>query len=83
MNIQEAIKGGKPFRRKGWFDNAIYVVYHKNDIALTLETDFSTSIELDVQDILADDWYARDGSVARSDPRTDDPTELPWHPQTM
>jgi hypothetical protein len=59
MIMQEAIKGGKPFRRMGWVDTASYVVYHEHDIALTLETDFSTSIELDVQDILADDWYTR------------------------
>jgi hypothetical protein len=60
MNIQEAINSGKPFRRKGWVDDAIFVVYEEDDIVLTLETDFCTSIELDVQDILADDWYTRD-----------------------
>jgi len=60
MNIQEAIRSGKPFRRKGWIDDDIFVVYEKDDIVLTLETDSSTSIELDVQDILADDWYARE-----------------------
>jgi hypothetical protein len=60
MNIQEAIKSGKPFRRKGWVDDDIFVVYQKDDIALSLESDFSTSIELDVQDILADDWYTRE-----------------------
>ncbi|HSL46874.1 MAG TPA: hypothetical protein VK897_25780 [Anaerolineales bacterium] len=60
MNIQEAIKSGKPFRREGWVDDDIYVVYVENDIVLTLETDFSTSIDLDIQDILADDWYTRD-----------------------
>jgi hypothetical protein len=60
MNIQQAITSGKPFRRKGWVDDSIFVVYEKDDIALSLETDFCTSIELDVQDILADDWYTRD-----------------------
>jgi hypothetical protein len=60
MNIQEAIKSGKPFRREGWVDDEIYVVHAENDIVLTLEKDFCTSIELDVQDILADDWYTRD-----------------------
>ena len=59
MNIQEAIKSGRPFRRKGWIDNDFFVVYEKDDIVLTLERDFCTSIELDVQDILADDWYTR------------------------
>lgn len=60
MNIQEAIKSRKPFRRRGWVDDDIYVVYKENDIALTIETDSSMSIELDVQDILADDWYTRE-----------------------
>jgi hypothetical protein len=59
MNIQEVIKSGKSFRREGWVDDDIYVVYDEHDIALTLERDFSTSIELDVQDILADDWHTR------------------------
>jgi hypothetical protein len=60
MNIQQAIKSGKPFRRSGWFDDGIFVVYPEHDIVLTLEQDTSTPIELDVQDILADDWYIRD-----------------------
>jgi hypothetical protein len=60
MNIQDAIRSGKPFRRKGWVDNDIFVVYVEHDIVLTLEEDFSTSVELDVQDILADDWYTRE-----------------------
>ncbi len=60
MNIQEAINSRKPFRRVGWADDAIFVVYAEHDIVLTLETDFCTSVELDVQDILADDWYTRD-----------------------
>ena len=60
MTIQEAINSGKPFRRKGWVDDSIFVVYEKNDIVLSLDTDFQTSIELDVQDILADDWYTRE-----------------------
>ena len=60
LNIQEAIQSGKPFRREGWVDDEIYVVYATNDIALSLENDFCTSIELDIQDILAEDWYTRD-----------------------
>ena len=60
MTIQEAINSGKPFRRKGWVDDSIFVVYEKNDIVLCLDTDFQTPIELDVQDILADDWYTRE-----------------------
>lgn len=60
MTIQEAINSGKPFRRRGWVDDSIFVVYEKNDIVLCLDTDFQTSIELDVQDILADDWYTRE-----------------------
>jgi hypothetical protein len=60
MNIQEAISSGKPFRRKGWVDDVIFVVYEANDIVLTLETDSCMPIELDVQDILADDWYVRE-----------------------
>lgn len=60
MNIQEAITSGKPFRRKGWSPNELFVVYDEHDIALTIATDPCTSIELDVQDILADDWYTRD-----------------------
>jgi hypothetical protein len=59
MNIQEAIRSGKPFRRRGWPDDGIFVVYVEHDIVLTLEKDFSTSVELDVQDILAEDWYTR------------------------
>ena len=68
MNIQEAIKSGRPFRRKGWLDDDIFVLYEKDDIVLTLETDSCTCIELDVQDILADDWYTRDdvGVVPRA-----------------
>jgi hypothetical protein len=60
MNIQEAIRSGKPFRREGWVDDDIYVVYDRNDIVLALETDPCTDILLEVQDILADDWYTRD-----------------------
>jgi hypothetical protein len=60
MNIQEAIRSGKPFRRRGWPDDGIFVVYVENDIVLTLEKDFATSVELDVQDILAEDWYTRE-----------------------
>ena len=60
MDIQDAIKSGKPFRRKGWPDDGIYVVYVEHDMVLTLEKDFSTSVELDVQDILAEDWYTRE-----------------------
>jgi hypothetical protein len=60
MNIQEAIKSGKPFRRRGWPDDGIYVVYVEHDIVLTLENDFAASIVLDVQDILAEDWYIRE-----------------------
>lgn len=57
MKIQDAIRSGKPFRRRGWPDDGIFAVYVEHDIVLTLEKDFSTSIVLDVQDILADDWY--------------------------
>jgi len=60
VNIQEAIKSGKPFRRKGWVDDDFFVVYEKDDIVLTLEADYSAFVELDVQDMLADDWYTRD-----------------------
>jgi hypothetical protein len=60
MNIQEAIKSGKPFRRRGWVDDNIFVVYEEGDIVLLIETDRYTSIELDVPDILAVDWYTRD-----------------------
>jgi hypothetical protein len=64
MNIQDAIKSGKPFRRRGWPDDGIFVVYVEHDIVLTLEKDFSTSVELDVQDILANDWYTREDADA-------------------
>jgi hypothetical protein len=68
MNIQDAIRSGKPFRRKGWPDDGIFVVYVEHDIVLTLEKDFSTSVQLDVQDILAEDWYTReDVSVGSRD----------------
>jgi len=60
MNIQDAIRSGRPFRRRGWPDDGIYVVYVEHDIVLTLEKDFSTSVQLDVQDILAEDWYTRE-----------------------
>ena len=60
MTIQEAIKSGKPFRRKGWAPDDLFVVYDEHDIVLKIEADSYTSIELDVQDILADDWYTRD-----------------------
>jgi hypothetical protein len=63
MNIQEAIRSGKPFRRKGCVEDEIFVLYDEHDIVLTLETDPSTPIELDVQDILADDWYTREQDV--------------------
>lgn len=63
MNIQEAIRSGKPFRRNGWVDDDIFVVYEEHDIVLTLETDSTIPIELDVQDILADDWYTREQEV--------------------
>jgi hypothetical protein len=76
MNIREAIKSGKPFRREGWVDDEIYVVYIENDIVLSLETDLSTSIKLDIQDILADDWYTRDDSLTRPSSSTDGHTQL-------
>ena len=60
MNIQEAILSGKPFRRKSWLDNGVFVVYPEHDIVLTLETDLNIAIDLDVQDILANDWYIRE-----------------------
>lgn len=60
MNIQEAIQSGKPFRRKAWPADGIFVVYPEHDIVLTLETDHNTAIDLDVQDILANDWYIRE-----------------------
>lgn len=59
MNIQDAIKSGKPFCRKAWGDE-LFIAYSQDDIVLSLATDFSISIELDVQDILAEDWYTRD-----------------------
>ncbi|HEU0294601.1 MAG TPA: hypothetical protein VFR47_17810 [Anaerolineales bacterium] len=60
MNIQEAIKSGKPFRRRGWGDGHIYIVQQLNVTVLTIESSPDISIELEVQDILADDWYTRD-----------------------
>jgi hypothetical protein len=60
MNIQDAIRSGKPFRRRGWPNDGIFVVYVEHDIVLTLENDFATSVELDIQDILAHDWYTRE-----------------------
>jgi hypothetical protein len=69
MNIQEAIKSGKPFRRRGWLDEGVFVVYPAHDIVLTLESDTCISIELDVQDILADDWYTREEAPQAQEPR--------------
>jgi hypothetical protein len=66
MNIQAAIRSGRPFRRRGWPDDGIYVVYVEHDIVLTLEKDFSTSVQLDVQDILAEDWYTREEVAVES-----------------
>lgn len=60
MNIQEAIRSGKPFRRAGWMNDDVFVVYQAHDIVLTFESDPHTAIELDVQDLLADDWFTRD-----------------------
>ena len=68
MDIQDAIRSGKPFRRRGWPDDGIFLVYLEHDIVLTLENDFSTSIELDVQDILADDWYIRNDGESSGAP---------------
>jgi hypothetical protein len=62
MKIQEAINSGKPFRRKGWFDDQMHVVYTENDMALTPKEDFCTSLELDVQDFLAEDGYTHDAA---------------------
>jgi hypothetical protein len=59
VNIQDVIKSGKPFRRESWVDD-IFLVYLDRDIVLTVEADRDMSMELDVQDILADDWYTRD-----------------------
>jgi hypothetical protein len=61
MNIQEAIKSGKPFRRRGWGDGHIYIVQQLNLTVLTIESSPDISIELEVQDILANDWYTREG----------------------
>jgi hypothetical protein len=66
MNIQDAIRSGKPFRRRGWPDDGIFVVYVEHDIVLTLEKDFSASVQLDVQDILAEDWYTREDAGVES-----------------
>ena len=60
MNIQEAIKTGKPFRRMGWMNEDVFAMYSAHDIVLVLESDPLVPVELDVQDILADDWYTRD-----------------------
>jgi hypothetical protein len=68
MNIQEAIKSRKPFRRRGWLDDGVFVVYPVHDIVLTLETDPSLAIALDVQDILADDWYTREEAPVSHQP---------------
>jgi hypothetical protein len=63
MNIQDAIRSGKPFRRIGWVADDMFVLYEEDDTVLTPETDPDTPVELDVQDILADDWHTCESEV--------------------
>jgi hypothetical protein len=65
VGIQDAIRSGKPFRRICWVDDDILVIYKAHDIVLVLESAPDTSVELDVQDILADDWYTGEPGVYR------------------
>jgi hypothetical protein len=62
MNIQEAIKSGKPFRRKGWPDDDVFAVVEnpEEDFIAVMETDRFAGLEFSIQDILANDWYTRD-----------------------
>jgi hypothetical protein len=69
MDIQEAIKSGKPFRRMGWVDDDVFVIYDSHDIVLTIESDPLSTIELDVQDILAEDWYTREDDPVQHAPQ--------------
>ena len=58
MTIQEAIKSGKPFRRKG--TQEFYIVDYNTGFICVYDTTHSNSgefsVDLYVDDLLADDW---------------------------
>jgi len=59
MNIQEVMKAGLPFRRRGWIDDDVFIVYEKGDIVFTMEEDDLSSANIDCEDILSEDWYIK------------------------
>lgn len=58
MTIQEALKSGKPFRRKGWTD-----WYKRDGVAYINLSDRREYRDVHPDDILADDWEVRNESV--------------------
>lgn len=66
MTIQEAIKSGKPFKRKLWKD------WHSVDQESQWFTNTATDyrVVLAARDILAEDWEVKKKSAARRKERT-------------
>ncbi len=60
MTIQEAIKSGKPFRRKGWSDEWPYFVYDKHHEVMLTDDDKKEELwDLSFKDITPDDWETK------------------------
>ncbi len=57
MTIQDAVKSGKPFKRKDWFDECY--IYVDSCHELIDESDAEPTILTD-DDILADDWEVKE-----------------------
>jgi hypothetical protein len=61
MNIQQAFKSGVPFRRVGWPDEDIwFVVENYDDLVAVAENDESNFLEVNIDDICADDWETKE-----------------------
>ncbi len=58
MDIQTAIKSGKPFRRKEWSNGAWYTV--------------GNGLRYHTEDVLADDWIIQDRSITITESQFDE-----------
>lgn len=58
MNIIEAIKSGKPFRRKSWSDKQYYLHINKyNKVCLNIDEEYGN---LDYLEIMENDWEVKE-----------------------
>ena len=60
MTIQEAIRSGKPFRRKSWADENMWMVVDRARFSWAFtSTGMGYFTSLDPSDVLADDWEVK------------------------